>query len=112
MLVDVAHYPDPYDRDKMSFIEVERVVEPYGYGPGDLIYYNIPNKSLDEELSLLSFDHDVLEMVEHHIGYGHVELYLVAFGRVDVDVVVHREEDSVDKRDSLYIEMMHFGMKF
>jgi hypothetical protein len=43
---DVAHYPDSFDRDKMSFIEVDGVVESYGYGPGDFIYYNIPNKIL------------------------------------------------------------------
>jgi hypothetical protein len=34
---NVAHYPDPYDRDKMSVIEVEGVVDSYEYGPGDLI---------------------------------------------------------------------------
>jgi len=34
---DISHYPDPYDRDELSFIEIERVVRTYGYGPGDLI---------------------------------------------------------------------------
>jgi hypothetical protein len=57
---DVAHYPDTYDREDVSFIVVERVVKTYGYILGDLIYYNIPTKSLDEGLRLLSFDHDVL----------------------------------------------------
>jgi hypothetical protein len=83
----------------MSFIEVAGVVESYGYGHGDLIYYNIPNKRLDERLRLLSSDHDVLEMVEHHIRHGLVELYLVSFGGVDVDVDVHGEEDSVDEEE-------------
>jgi hypothetical protein len=87
---DVANYPNPiFDKDKMSFIEVNGVVEFYGYGPGNLIYYNIPNKRLDKGLILLSSDHDVLEMVEHHIGHGLVELYLVSFGRVDINVDVH-----------------------
>jgi hypothetical protein len=94
---DVAHYPDPFDRDNMSFIEVGGVVESYGYSPGDLIYYNIPNKRLDERLRLLSSDHDVLEMVEHHIGHGLVELYSVSFGGVDIDVDERGEEDSVDE---------------
>jgi hypothetical protein len=49
------------------------------YGPDDLIYYNIPTKSLDEGLELLSCDHDVIEIVEHHNEHGLVELYLVAF---------------------------------
>jgi len=96
---DVVNYPDPYDRDKMSFIEVERVVESYGYGPGDLIYYNIPNKSLNEGLRLLSFDHDILEMVAHHTRHTLVELYLVVFSGVDVDVDVQGEENSVDEEE-------------
>jgi hypothetical protein len=50
---DVAHYHNPFNREKMSFIEVEGVVESYGYGPGDLIYYNIHNKRLDEGLRLV-----------------------------------------------------------
>jgi hypothetical protein len=87
---DVADYPDPFDRDKMSFIEVDGVIESYGYGLGDLIYYR-----------LLSSDHDILKMVEYHIGHGLVELYLVSFGRVDVDVDVdvRGEEDSVDEEN-------------
>jgi hypothetical protein len=55
---DKSHYPDQYDRDKFSFIEIERVVRTYGYGHGDLIYYNLPTKSLDEGLGLISSDHD------------------------------------------------------
>jgi hypothetical protein len=94
---DVAHYPDPYDRDEVSFIEVERVAKTYGYISGDLIYYNIPTKSLDEGLRLLSSDHNVLQMLEHYIGHGIVELYLVAFVAVDVHVDLEGEEDGVDE---------------
>jgi len=98
---DISHYPDPYDRDELLFIETERVVRTYGYGPGDLIYYNLPTKSLDEGLRLISFDHDVIQMVEHHREHGIVELYLVAFGVVDVDVEVevHGEEGIVDEEE-------------
>jgi hypothetical protein len=35
---DISHYPNPYGRDELSFIEIERVLRTYGYGPGDLIY--------------------------------------------------------------------------
>jgi hypothetical protein len=37
--------------------------------------------------------------VEHHNGHGLVELYLVAFGVVDVDVDVHGREYSVDEEE-------------
>jgi len=95
---DVSYYPDPYDSDELSFIDIERVVKTYGYGPGNLIYYNIPTKSLDEGLRLLSFEHDVIEMVEHHDEHGLVELYLVVFGVVDVDVE-GGEEDNIDEKE-------------
>jgi hypothetical protein len=81
----------------VSFIEVERVAKTYGYVFGDLIYYNIPAKSLDEGLRLLSSDHDVLQMLEHYIGHGIVELYLVAFVAVDVHVYLEGEEDGVNE---------------
>jgi hypothetical protein len=64
-----------------------------------LFYYNIPTKSVDEGLRLLSSDYDVLEIVEHRNGHGLVELYLVAFGVVDVDVDVHGREYSVDEEE-------------
>jgi hypothetical protein len=94
---DISHYPDPCERDKMSFIEIERVVRTYGYGPGDQIYYNIPTKSLDEGLRLISYDHNVLQMIKQHKEHGIVELYLVAFGVVHVDV--EGEEGSVDEEE-------------
>jgi hypothetical protein len=85
----------------LSFIEIERVVRTYEYGPDDLIYYNLPTKSLDEGLLLISSDHAVIQMVEHHREHGIVELYLVAFGVVDVDVEVevHGEEGIVDEEE-------------
>jgi len=96
---DISHYLDPYERDELSFIEVKMVVRTYGYGPGDLIYYNIPTKSLDKGLRLISSDHDVLQMVEQHREHGIVELYLVAFGVVHAYVDVEGEEDSVDEEE-------------
>jgi hypothetical protein len=97
----ISHYPYPYDRDKLSYIEIERVVRTYEYGSGGLIYYNLPTKSLDEGLRLISSDNDVIQMVEHHREHGIVELYLVAFGVVDVDVEVevHGEEGIVDEEE-------------
>jgi hypothetical protein len=84
----------------LSFIEIDRVVRTYGYGL-DLIYYSLPTKSLDKGLRLISSDYDVIQIVEHHREHGIVELYLVAFGvvDVDVDVEVYREEGIVDEEE-------------
>jgi hypothetical protein len=60
-----------------------------------LIYYNLPTKSINEGLRLISSDHDVIQMVEHHREHGIVELYLVAFGVVDVEVEVQEENERV-----------------
>jgi hypothetical protein len=70
---DVAHYPNPYERDKISFIEVEGVVKTYRYGPGDLIYYNILTKSLDKGLRLVSSDHDVCHKRGELLDYEEYE---------------------------------------
>jgi hypothetical protein len=85
---DVTNYLDFNGRDELSFFEVETVIKCYGYSLGDLIYYKIPNKSLDKGLQLLSSDHDILEMVRHHNGHGIVELYVVGFILYDVAVDV------------------------
>jgi len=55
----------------------------------------------------LSFDYDVLKMVEHHIGHGLVELYLVSFGGVDVDGDVCGEEDNVDEEEEEEFERQY-----
>ncbi|XP_062164888.1 uncharacterized protein LOC133871456 [Alnus glutinosa] len=94
---DVTNYPDLYDKDELSFFDVETVVKCYGYSPGDLIYYRIPNKSLDEGLRLLFSDHDVIETVGHHNGHGVAELYVVGFILYDVPVDLPRGEESVDE---------------
>ncbi|MCZ6914815.1 MAG: hypothetical protein O7C59_10460 [Rickettsia endosymbiont of Ixodes persulcatus] len=46
----VNSYPDVYDVDKLSFIEIQTVCKEYRYRDGDLIYYRLPDKSLDEGL--------------------------------------------------------------
>jgi len=94
---DVTNYLDFNGRDELSFFEVETVIKCYGYSLGDLIYYKIPNKSLDKGLQLLSSDHDILEMVRHHNGHGIVELYVVGFILYDVAVDVPGWEESVDE---------------
>lgn len=103
----VNSYPDVYDVDKLSFIEIQAVCKEYRYRDGDLIYYRLPDKSLDEGLRLISSDHDVQEMVKHHVGHGLVELYLVSYGIVDVDVDVDvqegdAEEDEDYERDVVF----------
>lgn len=76
---DVSVYDEPYDSNCLSFIEVETIVKLYGYNVGDMVYYKEPEKSLNEGLSLISSDHDVLQMVKCHEGEQVIVLYLVSF---------------------------------
>jgi len=78
---------------------LETVVKCYGYSPDDLIYYRIPNKSLDKGLRLLSSNHVVIEMVGHHNDHGIVELYVVGFILYDVAVDVPEGEENDDEED-------------
>jgi hypothetical protein len=73
------------DVHKMCFLNIKELCKDYGYKPGDLIHYKLPNKSLDEGLRLLSSDHDVNEMISQHVGHGLAELYLVSFHSSNAD---------------------------
>jgi hypothetical protein len=64
-----VHNHSIHDVYKMSILEIEDICKDYGYRYGDLIHYKIPDKFLDEGLRLISFDHDVMEMVSCHVGH-------------------------------------------
>jgi hypothetical protein len=90
----VSNYSNTYDPSKLKFSDIEDICKSYGYMSGDLVYYNVPGCPLDEGLRLMSFDHNVAEMVVAHVGHDLVVLYMVMYGVVDVDVVV--EDDGED----------------
>jgi hypothetical protein len=78
---------------KMSFFDIEEICKDYGYKSGDLIHYKIPDKSLVEGLRLISSDHNINEMISHHVGHGLAELYLVSFDSSNVDF----EDDNIEE---------------
>jgi hypothetical protein len=88
---------------KMSFLDIKEIYKDYGYKYNDLIHYKILGRSLDEGLRLISSDHDVSEMVSHHVCL--VELYLVSFKAVEVDV-----EDDNAEEDEEYVRIMVISM--
>ena len=47
---DISIHGEGYDRDCMSFIEVESILKSYGYKRGDLVYYKQVVMNLDEGL--------------------------------------------------------------
>jgi len=55
------------------------VARKFGYQPGDLIYYQEPNRDLDDGLVLLTSDADVIRMAKVHLGHKLVLLYTVSF---------------------------------
>jgi hypothetical protein len=81
----------------MSFLDTGELCMDYGYKSGDLIHYKISDKSLDEGLRLLSSNHDVNEMISHHVRHGLAELYLVSFHSSNADI-----EDDNAKEDEEY----------
>jgi hypothetical protein len=88
---------------KMSFLDIEELCKDYGYKPGDLIHYKIPNKSLDEGLRLISSDHDIGQMISHHVGHGLAELYLVSFPLSNAYIEYdNAEEDEEYERIVIY----------
>ena len=99
-LVDTHYVTEVH---KMSFLNIEELCMDYGYKLGDLIHYKIPNKSLDGGLRLLSSNHDVNEMISHHVGHELAELYLVSFHSSNADIEDdNAEEDKEYERTIVY----------
>jgi hypothetical protein len=48
---------DPYELGRLSFIELEKIFNSFGYQQGDMIYYLRPDKSLDDD--------SVIRMIEY-----------------------------------------------
>jgi hypothetical protein len=98
-----VHNHSVHEVHKMSFLDIKKICKDYGNKYGDFIHYKIPDKSLDEGLRLISSDHDVSEMVSHHVRHYLAELYLVSFEAVEVDVEDgNAEEDEEYERAVIY----------
>jgi hypothetical protein len=50
---DVDVYKGVYDGEKLSFFEVESIVEKYGYKSRDLLYYLLPGSSKRFEINYI-----------------------------------------------------------
>ncbi|KAL0003830.1 hypothetical protein SO802_011391 [Lithocarpus litseifolius] len=83
---DISIHSEGYDRDCMSFIEVESILKSYGYKRGDLVYYKQVGMNLDEGLVQIKTDPDVLKMVDCHKGVENVVLYTVS-QEIDSDCI-------------------------
>ena len=97
------HNYSVHEVHKMSFFDIEEICKDYGYKFDDLIHYKIPDKSLDEGLRLILFNHDVNEINSHYVGHGLAELYLVSFDSSNVDFEDNNtEEDEEYERAVVY----------
>lgn len=92
-------YEEPYDLDRLSFFEIERVVTKFGYHTGDLVYYCEAGKELEDELVLLTTDEDVVKMADVFLGHKLVMLYTVAFSNY-ADELVPNENEVEEGEDS------------
>lgn len=77
------------------------MVKKNGYKSNDLLYYKVPEKSLTDELVLISLDHNVLQMVGRHLGHQMVVLYLLSFGEHTKDIKVVWDADEERERRQL-----------
>jgi len=76
---DVDVFKEVIAEDKMSYSVVENIAKTYGYKSGDLMYYLLPGSTIRNGLTLITSNHDVIEMVKLHQGLPIVELYIVSF---------------------------------
>ena len=93
---DISIHVEGYDKDCMSFIEVESILKSYGYKRGDLVYYKQVGMNLDEGLVQIKTDPDVLKMVDCQKGVESVVLYTIS-QEIDSDCIpfTHNLPESV-----------------
>jgi hypothetical protein len=105
---DMHVYHEAYEFDCLSYFEIEGIVKKYGYKYGDHIYYKEPYKSLVDGLRLLSSDHDVLQMVQHHACHHVVVLYLLAFEDFENEEALNDDSgrQHVNRNDPFWSEVL------
>ena len=82
------YHGEGYDRDCMSFIQVQSILKSYGYKRRDLVYYKQVGMNLDEGLVQIKIDPDVLKMVDCHKGVESVVLYTVTCSKILLNITV------------------------
>jgi len=88
----IGLYEESYDLDCLSFFKIEIVARKFGYQSGDLVYYQIPERELDDRLVLLTSDVDVVRMAEVYLGHTLVVLYTVSFADAGAEVGTNEGE--------------------
>jgi hypothetical protein len=88
----IGLYEESYNLDCLSFFEIETVARKFGYQSGDLVYYRIPERELDDGLVLLTSVEDVVGMAEVYLGHTLVILYTVSFANAGAEVGANEGE--------------------
>jgi hypothetical protein len=88
----IGLYEESYDLDCLSFFEIKTVARKFRYQSGDMVYYRISERELDDGLVLLTSDEDVVKMAEVYLGHTLVILYTVSFADVGAEVGANEGE--------------------
>ncbi|KAH7860899.1 hypothetical protein Vadar_019319 [Vaccinium darrowii] len=72
----VVNHVDDCDEDMWSKLEAEDIVRRLGYSKHKLLWYRVPNRSLDEGLMLIGTDKDAMDMCRVVRGHEQVEMYV------------------------------------
>ncbi|KAK9287670.1 hypothetical protein L1049_016108 [Liquidambar formosana] len=94
-----VHMEPSINPDRMSYLEMQSILEDLRQPRVATIYHKMPDQDLDVGLRLVSTDQDVLDMFAIHTGRGNIQIYIVA----DMDEVLNEvplaamEMDGVQK---------------
>ena len=98
---------DNYELGRLSFIELETMLNPFGYQQGDMIYYLQPDKSLDDGLVLLMSNDSVVGMAEYlqrcKYDIPIVALYIVSYHASDEQVSACEVDEGADDAQTMKI---------
>lgn len=68
------------------------------------MYYQQPNKTLEEGLVLISSDQDILDMVACHMGHNMIVIYTVKFGEKKNKNASEKKKGTVGKGKNVMVE--------
>ncbi|KAH7861243.1 hypothetical protein Vadar_023663 [Vaccinium darrowii] len=72
----LVNHVDDCDSDRWSKFEAEDIVQRLGYRRHKLLWYKVPNLSMDESLRLIHSDQDVVEMSQLGRAHEQIEMYV------------------------------------
>lgn len=66
-----------FDKDYISFFEIEKIVKNFGHVKGDKLFYLLPHRAIQISIRPIMDDKDCMEMLACYKGKKFIDIYMV-----------------------------------